>query len=296
MCRTEDIRIRDPYILPYNGMYYMYGTSANWVDEDVSYVYRSSDLKNWEGPTEVFRLFPDTWAKGELWAPEVHMYKGKFYMLLSILGKHGMRGTQVLVCDTPDGTFIPICDKPATPFERSCIDGTLYIENGTPYMVYSADWPDNYNEETGCYVGEIWAVELTDDLSEQASEPFRLFKSTDSPASAIAPITHEYLGKTVTRYGSDAPFVTKLSNGNILLTWSPIPDDNYIVAAAISENGIRGEWHHVDNIYENNGGHAMFFEDFDGSMKMCIHYPEREPDERALVLPVSEENGVLKLF
>lgn len=295
MLKTEDIRIRDPYILPYDGIYYMYGTNADWEKEDVLYVYRSTDLKNWEERKEIFSLPTDTWAKGELWAPEVHIYKDKFYMFLSLLGNHGVRGTQIFVCDTPDGIFAPISDKPATPFDRSCIDGSLYVENGVPYMVYSADWPDNYDEEKSCYVGEIWAVELTEDLTEQASEPFRLFKSTDSPSSAIAPAVHDYMGEHVTRYGSDGPFISKLDSGNLFLTWSPIPDLNYIVAAAVSENGIRGDWKYVDNVYDNNGGHAMFFYDFDGIRKMCIHYPEHEPDERALVLDVEEENGVLKI-
>lgn len=296
MVKTCEIRIRDPYILPYNGMYYMYGTNSEWESEDVLYVYYGTDLENWCGRKEIFRLTDDIlWAKGELWAPEVNIYNDKFYMFLSILGKHGLRGTQIFVCDTPDGTFVPLSDKPATPFDKSCIDATLYVEGDTPYIVYSADWPDNYNEDKKCYIGEIWAVELTKDLKYQASEPFCLFKSDESPASSIAPAIHEYMGKEVVRYGSDAPFITKMTNGNLFLTWSPIPDLNYIVAAAISENGIRGEWKHVGNIFDNNGGHAMFFEDFDGNKKMCIHYPEREPDERALVLSVKEENGVLKV-
>lgn len=296
MLKTEDIRIRDPYIVPYDGVYYMYGTNADWERENVLYVYSSTDLSNWEGPKEIFSLAPDTWAKGELWAPEVHIYKGKFYMFLSLLGKHGVRGTQILVCDTPDGKFVLITDKPATPFDRSCIDGSLYVEDGVPYMVYSADWPDNYDNEKGCYIGKICAIELSEDLTGSVGEPFTLFSSIDSPASAKAPAVHDYMGEHVTRYGSDGPFISTLSDGSLFLTWSPIPDMNYIVAAAVSKNGIRGEWTHVDNVYDNNGGHAMFFDDFDGSKKMCIHYPEREPDERTLILPVAEENGILKIM
>ena len=39
----------------------------------------------------------------------------------------------------------------------------------------------------------------------------------------------------------------------------------------------------------------MFFMDFDGTLNMCIHYPERTPDERALILPVEERNGILQV-
>lgn len=296
MCllKTKDIRIRDPFITLHDGIYYMYGTNCLHPEKNVLYVYKSNDLENWSGPTEIFRLAGGTWAKGELWAPEVHLYKGKFYMLLTLLGNHGMRGTQVFVSDTPDGTFQPICNGPATPFHRSCIDGTLYIEKGIPYIIYSADWPDNYDEKKGCYVGEIWAVEMTEDLTKQAGEPFRLFRSDESPSSYVGtPVVREN-GKT-TRYGSDGPFLTTLTNGNIVLTWSPIPERNYVVAAAISENGIRGKWRHLENIYDNNGGHAMFFDDFDGTKKMVIHYPERYPEERAVVFTVEERDGILQL-
>lgn len=293
--KTKDIRIRDPFILAHDGVYYMYGTNCQNPEDNVLYVYKSIDLENWSSPSKIFCLGNETWATGELWAPEVHLYKGKFYMFLSLLGKHGKRGTQIFVCDTPDGIFEAICDRPATPYQRSCIDGTLYVENGTPYIVYSADWPDNYDEEKGCYVGEIWAVEMKADLKEQAGEPFRLFRSDESPSSSVGTAV-KIEGKDAIRFGSDGPFVTTLSNGNIILTWSPIPKRNYVVAAAISENGIRGPWRHLDNIFENNGGHAMFFDDFDGNKKMTIHYPELYPEERALVLPVEEKDGVLKLI
>ncbi len=161
--------------------------------------------------------------------------------------------------------------------------------------MYSADWPDNYDEEKGCYVGEIWAVEMTEDLTDRVGEPFRLFKSDESPSSYVGTFVKRGNEET-TRFGSDGPFLTKLSNGNIILTWSPIPERNYIVAAAISENGIRGKWRHLDNIYENNGGHAMFFDDFDGSKKMVIHYPELYPEERAVFFLVEEKDGTLQLL
>ena len=296
MIKRENLRIRDPYVVAHNKTYYMYGTIGEDKNEKNLYVFRSKDLENWEEGKVIFTLSPDSWAESELWAPEVHLYKGKFYIFISIKGKNGLRGTQIAVSDTPDGIFIPLNNKPQTPPDKSCIDGTLYVENDTPYMIYSSDWPDNYESDKGCYVGKISAVELTEDLSEIVGEPFLLFESDEAYCSKKAPAVHEYLGKTISRYGSDAPFVQKLSNGNLFLTWSPIPDMNYIVAAAISENGIKGDWKHLEKeVFYKNGGHAMFFDDFEGNRKMCIHFPERYPDERALFLDVIEEDGVIKV-
>ena len=117
MLRTEDIRIRDPYIVAEDGCYYLYSATGSHNGETIV-VYKSSDLKNWQEPTTVYTMSKDSWKKAELWAPEVHKYNGKFYLFLSILGKTGLRGTEISVSDAPDGLFIPISDRPATPLDR----------------------------------------------------------------------------------------------------------------------------------------------------------------------------------
>ena len=290
MLKTEDIRIRDPFILPFDGCYYLYGTNCLPDSEDELVVYCSENLNDWQAPKCIFKLPKDFWGIGELWAPEVHIYKDRFYMFVSILGKNGLRGTQIAVSNRPDGDFVPIADHPATPLDKSCIDGTLYVEDGQPYIVYSRDWPDNFVKEKNCFVGQIAAVKLTEDLCEQAEEPFLIFNSDEALYEGNLPQEIEWQGNPSKRYGSDAPFLQKLADGRLLLTWSPMPAGNYIVAAAVSESGsIRGEFKHIKQpIYSNNGGHAMFFEDFSGRKRMCIHYPERFPEERALILDGAE--------
>lgn len=290
MLKTDEIRIRDPYIVVYNNEYYMY----RWGAKDI-FIHKSKDLENWTEGEIVYTLSEDSWGCKDLWAPEIHQYKGKYYMFLSIYGKHGLRGTEISVCDTPDGPFVPLKNGPATPIENSCIDGTLYVEDGVPYIVYSLDWPHNFDEELDCYVGEIWALQLTDDLKDGVGEPFRLFRSNEAPTSIANPMVYE--GKETSRFGSDAPFFQTLSDGTLYFTWSPYPKDHYVVSAAISEsNTIKGPWKHIDKpLFENDGGHAMFFTDLEGKRKMAIHCPEKWNKERALFLDVVEENGILKV-
>ena len=237
----------------------------------------------------IYRMSTDTWKERDLWAPEVHEYCGKYYLFVSILGKNGLRGTEISVSNTPDGMFEPISNRPVTPLTQSCIDGTLFVDNeGTPYIVYSHDWPDNYIVEKDVYVGEIWALELSKDLKEPVGEPFILFASTDVPYSAATATPTTYYGKRLMRYGSDAPFVRKLKNGKLFLTWSPIPANNYVVLGAISNN-IHGPWKHIEKpLFDNNGGHAMLFTDFDGTVKMCFHQPEKPQQERAQIINLIE--------
>ncbi len=303
--KLDEIRIRDPYIVAHDGFYYLFGTFLCNIADRSLRVMKSCDLIEWDSPKVIFTLPENSWATNndnvknfcDIWAPEIHRYNGKFYLFVSLLGRDGKRGTQIAVSDTVDGIYEPIVNAPSTPMADSCIDGTLYVENGTPYMVYSADWPFNFTKEKNCYVGKICAAELSSDLCAPIGEPFVLFESDSAPTSASRPSVHEFMGETVTRYGSDAPFIIKLSNGSLLLTWSPYPDMNYIVAGAVSKDGsILSRWEHLaEPIYDKNGGHAMFFEDFDGRMKMVIHGPEAESNERTLIFDFYEENGKISL-
>lgn len=278
--KREDIRIRDPYVVVCDGIYYMYKSEYTAENKNI-WVLTSRDLEEWGEPKLVYTLADDSWGKADLWAPEVHLYNGKYYMFLSLLGKNGLRGTEISVCDTPDGTFVPLTNRPITPDDRSCIDASLFVENGVPYIVYSADWPFNYVEERGCYIGAIWAVELTPDLHDRVGEPFCLFVSDEAMNT---PDSFEYEGKMITRYGSDAPFVQRLRDGRLLLTWSPMPGGNYVVLGAVSDS-IRGKWEHLKKpIFDKNGGHAMFFDGIDNKRYMCIHCPEKPPFERAVLL------------
>lgn len=305
MLKTENIRIRDPYVVEHDGEYYMYsstnegqGGDAFPKDKLQMIVYKSYDLVNWSEPKAVFTYTPSVRSKlvTELWAPEVHLYRDKYYAFMSFKNHTGKRGTYIAVSDRPDGEFTLLSETPQTPEENSCIDGTLYVEDGTPYIVYSLDWPHHFVESEGAYVGEIWARELSEDLSRGIGEPFRLFSSNEAPISKKTPHVLEYMGNTVTRYGSDAPFLSRLSDGTLLVTWSPYLQDTYVVLGAVSENGkIRSSYRHLERpIFDGNGGHAMFLRSSDGAFRMCIHCPEKEGEERLLAIDVTDE-GLIRL-
>ena len=292
MIKRIDLRIRDPYIVAKDGKYYLY-KSLNLEKPERVVVHVSEDLENWSEEKTVYTFPEDSWKDAEIWAPEVHEYLGKFYIFLSIKGKNGLRGTEISVSDTPDGIFTPIANRPATPLDKSCIDGTLFVDGDTPYIIYSRDWPNNFIKEKGVYVGQIWGQELSKDLTTPVGEPFLMFESNECPYSLERPATGIWEDKPMVRYGSDAPFINRLSNGKLFLTWSPYPNNNYVILGAVAD-GIKGKWKHIDKpLYDNNGGHAMFFTTFDGKRKVCMHQPEAWMKERALILDVIEKDGEL---
>ena len=75
--------MRDVCILPdkVNQTYYMVGPGRNSVR-----VYTSKDLKMWQGPKTIFRTPEDIWGDIRvinIWAPEMHKYKDKYYLFLT---------------------------------------------------------------------------------------------------------------------------------------------------------------------------------------------------------------------
>jgi len=78
--RLSDLRVRAPYILPdpATQTYYLCTSLGKRVG-----VYHSTDLENWSGPVTVFEAPADFWAQRGIWAPEMHRYRGRYYLFLT---------------------------------------------------------------------------------------------------------------------------------------------------------------------------------------------------------------------
>ena len=87
LLKTEDIRIRDPFIYAdqQSKTYYMYAQSANRAHSNFIgvEVYTSKDLMNWTPPQPVLTLPDDAGIKA-VWAPEMHQYNDKFYLFVTL--------------------------------------------------------------------------------------------------------------------------------------------------------------------------------------------------------------------
>lgn len=257
-----EINIRDPFVLLYNDTYYMYGSRVG-VQTGFD-VYMSEDLENWSEPKSVFEVNDGFWGEKDFWAPEVHLYNGKFYMLATFKAEGKCRATAILVSDTPDGEFTFYADN-ITPLDWECLDGTLYVENGIPYMVFCHEWVQVEN-------GEICAVELSEDLKKPVGEPFVLWRAGD--AKWVKPIFDNNLV-------TDGPFLYRSEDGILKSLWSSF-SDGYVLATAESDNGsIRGNWTVDDDfMYAKDGGHGMLFETKDGRKMVSVHSPNTEFNER----------------
>lgn len=283
--KRSEIHIRDPFVLVHEGKYYLYGTRGKtcWGEADGFDVYVSADLENWEGPNVCFHNDGSFWATMNYWAPEVHEWKGKFYMFASFKRPGLCRGTAILCADTPMGPFHPHSDGRVTPPDWECLDGTLYVsKERKPYMVFCHEWVQVGD-------GEICAIELTDDLRTAIGEPKLLFRASSAPWVRWSE-NDNGMKSAVT----DGPFFWRTPDGTLICLWATFSESGYTQAVAVSDNGeIDGHFQQVEPLFWNDGGHGMIFRALDGQLYLTLHSPNNHPDERPFFCKLEEQDDRL---
>lgn len=280
----KDIYVRDPYILLYKDIYYLYSKRQEDAREFV--VYKSEDLEKWTEPETVFTPPETFWGESDFWAPEVYFYKDAFYMMASFKADGRCRGTQILRADKPDGRFVPVSGEAVTPSDWETLDGTLYIDRkGEPHIVFCHEW-----EQIGD--GAVCEMKLSPDLSKAVSVPRVLWHASDFKGAVNA--CTDGRKSLVT----DGPFLFREGQDELYCIWSTMSGKGYVVCLARSSNGeIDGEWTVSDMpLYEENGGHGMIFTDKNEKRCMVLHTPNIPQKERAVIylLQQQEKKFVLK--
>jgi len=296
--KLSDINIRDPYILAdqKTGTYYLYASSSTKTASGKIVggvkAYTSKDLENWNEATQVFTCPEDNWITGGVWAPEVHQYKGKYYLFAtlntSLTWKGGKnrstaytyRGTQIFWSKSPLGPFKPFATTPHTPIDQMALDGTLWVEDGTPYIVYCHEWVEVDD-------GTIECRPLKKDLSSPTAPPTRLFC-----ASAAEWVTK---GPTMV---TDGCFLYRTKTGKLLMTWSSFHNGSYAIGIAESTTGkIIGPWKQQDDmLFSSDGGHSMIFRDLEGKLRIVFHSPNGpRGKERAKIFEIEDLGETIRV-
>lgn len=282
--KLSDIHIRDPFILPVlsERRYYLYGTMGQyaWSEHGLGFDgYRSADLDTWEGPFPVFRPPAGFWADRNFWAPEVHAYRGQYYLLASFKAEGRCRGTQILEAGSPQGPFRPLSAGPVTPPDWECLDGTLFVTpDGSPWMVFCHEWVQAGD-------GEICALPLSENLASAVGEPAVLFRASQAPW--VQPIVR----RGIKGYVTDGPWLQRLPDGALFMLWSSFSVHGYAIGTARSASGqLSGPWlQDVQPLFDSDGGHGMTFRDFDGNLWLSFHQPNQHPNERPQLLLLAED-------
>lgn len=278
----SEINIRDPFILNENGKYYLYGTRADNFGQKVGGfdVYTSDNLIDWSEPVECFNSEKNNLNRQVNWAPEVHKYKGAYYMFASFTKDDGLRGTFILKSEKPEGPFKPHGNGAASPEGWECIDGTFYVEDGKPYLVF-------VHEHTQIINGAICYIELSEDLTHSVGEPVTLFRAADPDWADKKPEGEHYV--------TDGPFMYRTKNGTLLMIWSTFIKGMYAECIVRFEGGsIKNGFEHLKPMIDNDGGHGMLFE-AEGQLYFTYHSPNKSGFERVCLVKVRDTGDSVEL-
>lgn len=279
----DSIVLSDPFILadPKTNLYYMTGTRGM--------LWKSRDLKFWDGPYNVTKTDPDSWMgpKPMIWAAEIHAFKSKYYYFATFTNRSvnidtvkgnviERRACHVLVSDKPDGPYVQMKDPTYLPANMPTLDGTLWIDkDGKPYMVYCYEWLQNWD-------GTIEKIELKPDLSGTVGAGKVLFRASDSPWSR----EKDENGNDRPNKVTDGPYLFQTKTGRLGMIWTSWVYDVYTQGVAYSESGtLDGPWvQEKDPVTPPNYGHGMLFHTLNGKLVMAVH-SHRNINGRYLRIP-----------
>lgn len=274
---ASEIHMRDPWILPHEGAYYLTGSTGDfWGKQTGGFrCYSSKDLVDWTDHGFILqRQEPPTWAAYQFWAPEMVYRKGRFWLFYSGNSDTTCRGTGVAVSDSPLGPFVNVSDQPLTPSEWECLDGHLFTDDdGAEWFIYVHEWVQ-------CEIGEMWAQRIAPDYSQLTGTPHFLFR-----------------GKSATWCNNviDGPMMV-LRDGVYNLFWSSFnARDGYCTGFATAPTVTGPYQQSPEPVIAQDGGHNCVFRGFDGKLYTSFHRPNSTPNERVWIVEIEHTDDGWKL-
>lgn len=294
--KLEDMSMSDPFIYPDPE------TKTYWLTSTGGSLYKSKDLQNWEGPYNVIDL-SGTWMQGNfVAAAEIHKFNGKYYYA-GTWNNHGvcieqvprrynvpLNQTMLLVSDKVDGPYKPLVQDSTFclgPTDWDIIDGTLYEENDTVYMVFVHEW-------TQIIDGTMAYMPLTKDLKYRTANPTTIFRASEAPWSKeMSSIGEATFGMKMPGWVTDGPQLFRTQTGVLGMLWSSWGDNRYAQGIAYSTSGsIKGPWVQEEQSFKgDNSGHGMLFRTFEGKLLYSVHHAEGENGQRKPQIWTVDDSG-----
>ncbi len=273
----KELSMSDPFIYPDPE------TKTYWLTGTGGALYKSTDLEMWTGPYNVIDI-SGTWMQGQfVAAAEIHKFGDKFYYA-GTWNNHGvcieqvprrynvpLNQTQLLVSDKVDGPYLPLVKDSLFclgPTDWDIIDGTLYEENDTVYMVFVHEW-------TQLIDGTMAYMPLSKDLTHRTADPTTIFRASEAAWSKeMNSIGEATFGMKMPGWVTDGPQMFRTETGRLGMLWSSWGENRYANGIAWSTSGsIKGPWIQEEVSFKgDNSGHGMLFKSFDGQLLYSVHH------------------------
>jgi hypothetical protein len=296
----NDIMMSDPFIYPdkEKHIYYLTGTGGR--------LYKSSDLKMWTGPYSIMDL-SGTWMDSLfVAAAEIHYINGKYYLagtwsdhstlIQAVARRYNVprNQTQLLVSDSPEGPFKPLVKDHEFclgPEDWDIIDGTLYQENDTTYLVFVHEW-------TQLIDGTMDYMPLSKDLTHRTAEPTTIFRASEAVWSKeMNSISEATFGMKMPGWVTDGPQMFRTKTGKLGMLWASWGEHRYAQGVCYSESGsIKGPWIQEKDAFKgDNSGHGMLFTTFEGKRLFIVHHTEGDGPRKPQLYEVDDSGAKLIL-
>ncbi len=297
----DEMIMSDPYILADEATKTYYLTSSGGS------IYKSKDLKIWTGPYGAYDV-TGTWMEGIKFvaAAEIHYVNGKYYYAATFGDRKELvdvvprrynvfrHQTMILKSEKPYGPFKlanPDPNYDYLPHGWDIIDGTIYVENGQPYMVFVHEWMQTFD-------GTMEYVKLSPDLSNTISDPVMLFRASEAPwALEMVGNGEMTFGLKIPGWVTDGPELFRTGTGKLGMLWSSWGKGRYLQGVAYSESGtIDGPWIQEEKpLIGNNTGHGMMFTSFEGKRLLVIHHAEGDGPRKPRFYEIDDSGDKLVL-
>jgi beta-xylosidase len=313
LIHVNDLIVHDPQILADEAThtYYLYGSYSpkrSWVRATSPHgragvlCYTSKDLEHWTQPQVVFEVPEDFWADktDAPWAPEVHAWKGKYYLFCTFNDWNTVvetrpgrppitkRAVQVLEGDSPLGPFRPFHNEPTTPKSEMTLDGSFYVDaDGAPWLLYAHEWIQTTD-------GSFKAIRLKEDLSGTIGEPIVILNASEG-AWTKKKISYKKQPE-VPGIVTDGPCLYRMKSGKLAFFWASWSQDHlYAEAISYADSGqITGPWRHSpEPVLQDDVGHGSVFRAFDGRLLFVVHKYFHQPATRVQIYELTEHPDVI---
>lgn len=190
--------VHDPVMIRQDSTYYLFCTGRG-----IS-VWSSTDMQQWKREKPVFDKAPE-WAvqavpgyNGHTWAPDIHYYKGRYYLFYSVstFGKNGscigVATNTTLHPGSPWTDHGKVIQSEPGRDDWNAIDPNLVIDDkGQPWLSFGSFWSGlkitRLNDSLTAPVGELYSIASRQQGNKAIEAPFifkkmgyyYLFASTD---------------------------------------------------------------------------------------------------------------------
>ena len=255
---ANNIHLADPAMIFYHGTYYLYGTVEANANEGFL-VYSSKNMETWKAETEVNNGYAlrkgDVFGTANFWAPQVFLYKNKFYMAYV-----ANENIAIAESESPLGPFTQKVKQPLAASVKQ-IDPFIFIDtNGKKYLYHVRLSEGN----------KLFVAEMSDDfLSIKPNTLHQCITATEpweNTANTSWPVT-------------EGPSLLKHNNLYYLFyTANDFRNPDYAVGYAVSEHP-EGPWKKNinnpilsrKNIGRNGTGHGDFIKGKDNILYYVFH-------------------------